>query len=122
VTSAYWSQREEFRDDEVALAEFGPDIAAIKEAGQRLGHQLVRTHIRSFDPQTGGLAVATVRETWQDTLYDSPGEWPEFDDPVVAERGPYNLDVAYTVEVVQTTWGEFWRVTKAVYANDPPGW
>jgi len=122
VTSAYWSHREEFREDETALAEFGPDIAAIKAAGQRLGHQLVRTHIRSFDPQTGGLAVVTVRETWQDTLYDSPGEWPEFDDPVVAERGPYDLDVTYTVEVVQTTWGEFWRVTKAVYTSDPPGW
>lgn len=122
VTSAYWGQQEAFRDDEVALAQFEDDIAALRDRGLYMGHQLVKTHVRSFDPQSPTLAVVTVRETWQDTLYVDQGDWPSDTDPVEDERGPYTLDVTYTVEAQVLEWGTVWRVTRAVYDNAPPAW
>ena len=122
VTSAYWEQRETFREDESALAQFGPEIQELTAASRYVGHQLVRTHFRSFDRQSPTLAVVTVRETWQDTLYERQGEWAEYGDPIAAERGLYTLDVTYTVEAEVLSYGTVWRVARAVYANTPPAW
>jgi hypothetical protein len=57
-----------------------------------------------------------VRETWQDALYE--GEYPEYREPI-AERGPYTLDVIYTLER-----GDYdrWQVIRVVYADTPPEW
>jgi hypothetical protein len=43
---------------------------------------------------------------------------PYFEEPAIAERGPYTLDVTYTLERYDSTW----QVTRAVYANERPGW
>ena len=45
-----------------------------------------------------------------------------YDDELVAQRGPYTLDVTYTLERVQEERGPIWRLTRAVYANEPPAW
>jgi len=122
VTSAYWEQRETFREDESAVAQFGPEILELTAENRYVGHQLVRTHFRSFDRQSPTLAVVSVRETWQDTLYERQGEWAEYSDPIAAERGPYTLDVTYTVEAEVLSYGTVWHVTTAIYANTPPAW
>jgi hypothetical protein len=67
--------------------------------------------------------VVTVRETWSDTLHEYEGDWPTYyEDRSIAERGPYTLDVAYTLERVEREQGAIWQVTRAVYANEPPDW
>jgi hypothetical protein len=88
------------------------------QAEQRYeGRTLRAVDFRSFDRQAEELAVVTVRETWQDALYEGPG--PTYDAEPIAERGPYALDVSYTLER-----GEHgrWRVVRAVSANEPPEW
>jgi hypothetical protein len=122
LTAAYWEQRTTFRDDEPALAPFAAEIQRLTNAKQYMGHQLVATNFRSFDLQGPSQAVVTVRETWQDTLHSYTGTWPDYGEPVIAERGPYNLDVTYTLQLETTAYGSYWRVTRAIYANDPPPW
>jgi hypothetical protein len=121
VTSAYWMQRDEFRDDEPALEQFGAEIRQLRSADRYVGHQLVSTDFRSYDQQSPELAVVTVREAWQDTLYAYEGS-PTYDDQVVATRGPYTVDVTYTLTYETHEYGSTWRVTRAVYADKPPAW
>ena len=101
-----------------ALEQITAEVDALRAEKQYEGRQLVRNEFRSFDRQTADRAVVTVRETWQDKLYgfqDYPGEG---DTEPLAERGPYTLDVTYTLER-----GEWqWLVTRIVYANEPPAW
>jgi hypothetical protein len=80
---------------------------------------LMDVNFRSFDRQSGNLAVVTVRETWQDTLHEYTGDWPGYDEPAIGQRGPYTLDVTYTLEPDEA--GR-WSVTRVVYANEPPAW
>jgi hypothetical protein len=122
LTAAYWEQRTTFRDDEPALQPFAADIQRLANAKQYMGHQLVSTHFRSFDLQGPNQAVVTVRERWQDTLHRYTGDWPDYSEPSIAERGPYTLDVTYTLQQITTSYGAYWNVTRAVYANDPPLW
>ncbi|MGC9522656.1 MAG: DUF3160 domain-containing protein [Anaerolineae bacterium] len=121
ITLAYWDLRESFEGDD-ALAQFGPEIGELRDANQYMGHQLVSTSFRSHDLQADDLAVVTVRETWQDTLYSYSGDVPTYEDTVVAERGPYTLDVTYTLEAETYSYGTFWHVTQAVYADAAPDW
>lgn len=101
-----------------ALEQLTAEIDALRAEKQYEGRQLVRSEFRSFDRQADGLAVVTVRETWLDKLYgfqDYPGEG---DGDPLSERGPYTLEVTYTLE-----WAEWqWLVTGIVYANEPPAW
>jgi len=101
-----------------ALEQLTADIDTLLADKQYEGRQLIRNEFRSFDLQTADRAVVTVRETWQDKLYgfqDYPGGG---DTEPLAERGPYTLDVTYTLER-----GEWqWLVTRIVYANEPPAW
>ncbi len=123
VTGVYWMQQETFQEGS-ALAQFGAEIQALRATKRYLGHQLVSTNFRSFDLQSPTLAVVTVRETWQDTLYAYEGEQPAYydEDTIVGERGPYTLDVTYTLEAETLADGVRWQVTQAVYANEPPPW
>ncbi len=94
-------------------------VESLRAAKQYEGRQLVSSEFRSFDRQSDDTAVVTVRETWQDSLYeydDYPGGG---DSEPVAQRGPYTLDVTYTLERDEE-YG--WLVTRAVYANEPPSW
>jgi hypothetical protein len=95
-------------------------VAALRAKKQYEGRQLVRSDIRSFDRGAGEQAVITVRETWQDKLYEFkeyPGGLEE--GAPIGERGPYTLDVTYTL-APDRDYG--WIVTRVVYANEPPGW
>ena len=103
------------------VAQFGPEIEALRAENRYEARLRVSSHFRSFDRQSEALAVVTVRETWEDTLYDYEGE-PTYEEEPVAHRGPYTLDVTYTLERVGEEPSPVWRVTRAVYANEPPDW
>ncbi len=101
-----------------ALEQLSAEIEALRAAKRYEGRQLVSSDFRSFDRQAEDRAVVTVRETWQDWLYEFsqyPGE--EGGEPL-AQRGPYTLDVTYTLERGEPGW----LVTNVVYANEPPAW
>ncbi|MBN2003250.1 MAG: DUF3160 domain-containing protein [Anaerolineae bacterium] len=88
------------------------------------GRQWVNSDYRSFDLQSGNLAVVTARETWQDTLYAYSGSahpaqtGDENDMQEIGARGPYDLDVTYTLERT----GTGWVVTRIVVAGERPAW
>jgi len=111
VESASWSARGE------ALEPLRATVEALRADKRYEGRQLVSSDFRSFDRQAEDRAVVTVRETWQDALYafeDYPGEGGE----PLARRGPYTLDLTYTLERSEAGW----LVTRVVYANEPPAW
>lgn len=100
-------------------AQFIPEINALRAAQRYEGRLLIATHFRSFDRQADDLAVVTVRETWSGKLYEWSGDEPDhYSEPVVAERGPYTLDVTYTFERAYGAW----QIAGIVYANQPPEW
>ena len=80
---------------------------------------LLYTDLRSFDRQSEERTVVTVREGWQDSLYrfeGYPGDRGGADP--IEQRGPYVVDVTYTLEKSENGW----RVTRAVYLDQPPEW
>ncbi len=100
------------------------EIDALRAQKQFEGRQWMGTDYRSFDLQSPDLAVVTVRESWQDTLYAYAGdEHPaetgvEEDMQELDTRGPYTLDVTYTLE----RGDEGWTVTRIVAADERPTW
>jgi len=101
-----------------ALEQLSAEIEALRAEKRYEGRQLVSSDLRSFDRQAEDRAVVAVRETWQDRLYEFsqyPGQ--EGGEPL-AQRGPYTLDVTYTLEQGESGW----LVTRIVYANEPPAW
>lgn len=121
LTSAYWMMRPEYLENLGAGA--GPFQAEIRSlaAGKRyMGHQLMASEVRSFDLQSPTLAVVTTRETWQDTLYAATEYSPDYGDQAVAARGPYTLEVTYTLESADSGYGTTWYVSGVVYAQQPP--
>jgi hypothetical protein len=116
---AYWGDRQpdgSWTEDVAGV--FAGDQEALRAANQYIGRQWISANYRDFDLQSADKAVVTVRETWDDTLYQQVGEIPDFDDPVIGHRGPYTLDVVYTL--ARTADG--WQVTGLVYTNEPPAW
>jgi hypothetical protein len=100
--------------------QFQAEMDALRAEGHYIGHRFVHADYRSFDLQSEIVAVVTVRETWEDALYqilDGPGDTGTPSDPI-SRRGPYTLDVTYTLE--RSEYG--WNVMRVVYANEPPGW
>jgi hypothetical protein len=101
-----------------ALKQITAEIKTLQANKQYEGRQLLRSEFRSFDRQSAGKAVVTVRETWQDALYEYDDYPAQFGATPVKERGPYTLDVTYTLER-----GEYgWEASRIVYANQPPKW
>jgi hypothetical protein len=101
-------------------AQFQATFDALRAEQQFVGHQWLHASYRSFDLQAGDLAVVTVRETWEDWLYpfeENPGDAEPLGDPV-GHRGPYTLEVTYTLTLVD----DRWQVTNAVYADEAPAW
>ena len=92
-------------------------VEAMQAQQRYQGRKLVGVDFRSFDRQSENLAVVTARETWHDALYE--GIYPEYEEEPVAERGPYTLDVTYTLEQAEP--GRWW-VTGVVYTSEPPPW
>jgi hypothetical protein len=102
-----------------AYAQLVDQVEALQAEKQYEGRQLLTSEFRSYDRQSEDQAVVTVRETWQDALY-AFDEYPGWGDTEpLAERGPYTLDVTYTLERGED--GR-WLVTRIVYANEPPSW
>ncbi len=107
-----------------ALDLINAEIAALRAEKHFEGRQWIGADYRSFDRQSADLAVVTVRETWQDTLYAytrdaHPAETgDEGDMKEIGARGPYTVDVTYTLERT----GESWVVTRIVVANARPAW
>jgi len=120
MTNAYWYQDTYFLPETATWA--SPVKAEIEdwtEQKRYLAHQLVRVHYRSFDFETEERAIVTARETWLDQLFEYTDEYPTYyGDTLVTERGPYEVDVTYTLERDD----EGWVVTNAVYQTQPPGW
>jgi len=104
--------------DELA-AELGFEIESLRAEGQYQGRRLMGVDYRSFDRQSDTLAVVTVRERWNDTLHEFEGEWPTYGEPAVSERGPYAVDLTYTLEQLEP-YG--WQVTRVVFDEGPPAW
>jgi hypothetical protein len=94
-------------------------VEALAGKKQYQGRTLMGVDFRSFDRQADRLAVVTVEETWQDLLYGFGGEGPGYGEEAIAERGPYTLDVTYTVELDDQG---SWQVTRAVQAAERPEW
>lgn len=111
--------------DEMALESIRSEIAGLKPQKQFEGRQLIGSSYRSFDRQAPDLAVATIRETWQDTLYRyEKDEHPyytgdESDMIVIGRRGPYSIDLTYTLK--QLADGD-WVVTRIVSTGARPPW
>ncbi|MCZ7596894.1 MAG: hypothetical protein M5U09_02760, partial [Gammaproteobacteria bacterium] len=68
------------------------------------GRRAREQQLRSFDRQSDTLAVVTVRETWQDWLYQPVDFFGDGEGEPLAQRGPYTLDVTYSVEKGQNEW------------------
>jgi hypothetical protein len=122
LTGAFWNAEPGYLWGDAVVAQFGPEIKALRAEKRYEGRQLVSSHFRSFDLQSENLAVVTVRETWEGWLYEYENDWPTYDEQSIAHRGPYTLDVTYTLEPSPEQHGLAWMVTRAVYANEPPGW
>ncbi|MCB0017104.1 MAG: DUF3160 domain-containing protein [Anaerolineales bacterium] len=118
IPGFYWWPADDQYWPEAALAPFQADLDELAAAGQYAGREWLNADYRSFDLQSPELAVVTVRESWQDTLYDQQGEMPEETDPIIGLRGPYTLDVTFTVEKIDGVW----QVTRVVLNSQPPAW
>jgi hypothetical protein len=118
LTNAYWSLGYGDPYPDASLTQYMPELQSLRAAKQYVGHQLINSQFRSFDRQSDTKAVVTVRETWLDNLYQFSGDYANYDEPSIAQRGPYNLDVAYTLEFKDG----YWQVTNEVYANQPLAW
>ncbi len=119
VTYLFWDTNYAVNNGLVGAFEvFRPEIEALYQNNQYIGRQLVSSNVRSADLQSENLAVITVREQWLDKLYEFEGEYPNYDEPVLNERGPFNLDATYTVELKDG----YWQVTQVVYSNQAPAW
>ena len=94
------------------------EVEALRTGSRYEGRELRGTDFRSFDRQSEDLAVVTVRETWKDALYGFEGE-PGYGTEPISERGPYTLDVTYTLERGEQG---TWLVTRAVHADQRPAW
>ena len=88
------------------------------KAHQYEGRQIIETSFRSFDMQDDKTAVVTTRETWRGELHNN-GPDAFSDGPKIAERGPYTIDVTYTLTKDQNG---FWNVSNVVVNGTLPAW
>ncbi len=120
VVSAFWYLNpRRLSCGESLRSQLTDEIVSLQEANRYQGRELHNINFRSFDRQAEDLAVVTVRESWYDSLYELKGDQPWYGDEPVSQRGPYTLDVTYTLE--RDTDGR-WLVTRTVYPEEPPDW
>lgn len=120
LNNAYWYlSTATVTATDTARQQLQPTVDALAAAHRYEGRQLLAVNYRSFDFQADDRAVVTVRETWQDALYAyEEGEDPGYTDTPLAERGPYTLDVTYTLLRQE----DGWRVANIAWGNEPPPW
>ncbi len=93
-------------------------LEPLAKARQYEGRQIIETNFRSFDMQDQQTAVVTTRETWRGELHNYGSD--EFSDgPKIGERGPYTIDVTYTLTKDKD--GN-WSVSNVVVNGTPPAW
>jgi hypothetical protein len=112
-------------------------IAAMRDRKQYEGRQWVSTDYLSVERPSASQAVVTVRETWRDFLVqysgDKPFAWYNDNaptaDPVTARRGPYTVDMRYTLEQAATDCRPSynrscysWRITQFEELTPRPEW
>ena len=121
VTGAFWFRQVEYMP-EIGLGyeQIKAEIESLNTHNQYIGHQLIASHVLSFDLQSPTLAVVTTRETWQDTLYAASEYSPGHGDEILGHRGPYSRNATYTLEWIGEGYGLVWKVTGVVYAEQPP--
>jgi hypothetical protein len=120
LVSAFWYlEPSQLSAGEGLQEELVSEVEALRAEKRYQGRTLMGVDFRSFDRQSEDLAVVTARVTWQDALYAFEGDWPGYGEEPIAERGPYTLDVTYTLERGEQN---RWRVTRSVYRNGPPEW
>ena len=112
-------------------------IGSLVDSKQYEGRQLVQSDYLSIEraPHSPDRVVVTVRETWQDYLVtyegDDPFAW--FDaytpEPISARRGPYTVDVAYTLAARPTPCSNAlpyycyqWTVVDFTELSERPAW
>lgn len=121
LTNSYWGLDSQLLPvSSEVQAQYQTIFDALRAEQQFIGHQWLHASYRSFDLQAADLAVVTVRESWEDWLYgfeENPGDAEPLGDPL-GHRGPYTLDVTYTLSEEDGRW----LVTNVVYADEPPAW
>ena len=118
ITYLYWDPIYMVDSLDPAQEGWRAELQALNAQKQYIGHQLVSVDFRSLDFQTASMAVVTTREIWQDKLYAYAGDYPDYSEAALDERGPYTLDITYTLEFVDGAW----RVVQVVYNTQPPAW
>ena len=118
IPQTYWDPAADPGWAAAAAAPFQPELDSLAVNDQYEGRQWISASYRSFDLQAPDRAVVTVRETWQDTRYQRQGDYPEESDPILGRRGPYPLDVTFTLEKTDG----IWQVTRVVLNSAPPPW
>ncbi len=107
-------------DYKFLLAQLQPLV----KAGQYEGRQLLQMDFRSFDMKDAKTAIVTTRETWRGELHKN-GATTDDEGPKIAERGPYTIDVTYTITYGPSTYDATkneWNVTNVVSASTLPDW
>jgi hypothetical protein len=80
-------------------------MTAMRDRKEYEGRQWINTDYLSFESASADTAVVTVREQWADFLVqyttDLPFDWYQGQDPAIdpatARRGPYTVEVRYTL-------------------------
>jgi hypothetical protein len=122
ATYLYWDPKNSAGNLSPEQESFRPELDALNQAKQYIGHQLININFRSFDLQSATHAIVTVRETWKDELFSYSGDYPVYDEKPVKERGPYSLDVTYGLDLSQGDGNPVWVVTQAQFVSPPPVW
>ncbi len=95
-------------------------LTPLAKAKQYEGRQIIETSYRSVDMKNATTAIVTTRETWRGELYNESPNGPDEDGMKVAERGPYTVDVTYTL--TYDTKLKAWGVTNLVVNGKLPDW
>ncbi len=93
-------------------------LEPLVKAKQYEGRQMVEVNFRSFDMKDAKTAIVTTRETIRGELHNNNPTDPNLDGPKVATRGPYSVDVTYTLTLGQNGWA----VTNVVSNTPFPPW
>ena len=122
VTYLYWDPKNSADGLSPEQESFRPELEALNQSRQYIGHQLNNINFRSFDLQSGTHAVVTVREIWKDQLFSYTGDYPTYEEQPVKERGPYSLDATYILDLTQSNGNSNWTVSQVQFASPPPAW
>ncbi|MCK6552025.1 DUF3160 domain-containing protein [Myxococcota bacterium] len=111
-----------------ALAEATSTITEQEKKREYVGKKRLLVEFLSFDFQDATHATVTARETWQDEL--NRGDPVEEELEKLGERGPYTIEVTYSLvkrdppkgETPFGDQGAAWKITTIVKRPSEPAW